>query len=78
MRSVPKPDPAARTGARAVLQGEVADPSHLPPGCAFHPRCPYATVDCQRAVPALCDLGGGHLSACRRVHEIAWANGMAR
>lgn len=36
---------------RIVLPGEVADPSNLPPGCAFHPRCLYATPLCREQAP---------------------------
>ena len=63
MNSLPKPDPAAKSG-RIVLPGEVADPSNLPPGCAFHPRCRYAEDCCRQEVPPLRDLGDGHLCAC--------------
>ena len=38
---MPKPDPRLRT-QRIVLEGEVADAANPPPGCYFHPRCPYA------------------------------------
>ena len=38
----------------------------LPPGCAFHPRCDFVEDACRAAVPPLVDVGGGHLSACRR------------
>lgn len=36
---VPNPNREA-TRERGVLVGEMADPAHLPSGCAFHPRCP--------------------------------------
>ncbi|MEO3743779.1 ABC transporter ATP-binding protein [Plantactinospora sp. B5E13] len=46
---------------------------HLPPGCAFHPRCRYAdhTGDRSRtAVPELRPAGGtGHLVACHLPEE---------
>ena len=34
-------DPASRRAPRG-LPGDPPDPSALPPGCAFHPRCPVA------------------------------------
>jgi peptide/nickel transport system ATP-binding protein len=55
---------------RVVLQGEVADPSNPPPGCPFHPRCPYAVETCQQAVPPLRELRPGHLVACHRAEEL--------
>ena len=41
LAAVPKADPLLRDQA-AAPRGEVADPANPPPGCAFHPRCPYA------------------------------------
>lgn len=35
-----------------------------PPGCRFHPRCPYAMEICSKEVPETIDLGGGHFIAC--------------
>jgi oligopeptide/dipeptide ABC transporter ATP-binding protein len=42
MRAAPAPDPRAPSGDVA-LTGEVANPADPPPGCYFHPRCPFAT-----------------------------------
>lgn len=70
MSALPKPDPALK-GERILLAGEVADPSNLPPGCAFHPRCRYAQGVCKALTPELRDLGDGHLAACHRCEEIA-------
>jgi peptide/nickel transport system ATP-binding protein len=37
----------------------------VPPGCAFHPRCRFATEECLAAVPPLETISGnGHLAAC--------------
>ncbi len=48
----------------AALDGEIASPLNPPPGCHFHPRCPYVTARCREESPALRDIGAGHLSAC--------------
>jgi peptide/nickel transport system ATP-binding protein len=69
LSSVPKPDPESRTD-RIVLKGEVADPANVPAGCAFHPRCPYATEICRRAEPKL-ERKGGRLVRCHRADEIS-------
>jgi len=37
---------------------------HVPPGCAFHPRCPYAMEICRAEVPPLLPSEGSHASAC--------------
>ena len=60
---IPIPDPDKR-GRKLVLGGDVPSPEHPPPGCRFHPRCPYAIEMCSREEPALEDKGNGHLVAC--------------
>jgi oligopeptide/dipeptide ABC transporter ATP-binding protein len=44
--------------------GEVPDPRDPPPGCRFHPRCPYAFDRCREAEPPLVALAGGRSAAC--------------
>jgi peptide/nickel transport system ATP-binding protein len=46
------------------LPGEVPDPGQPPPGCRFHPRCPYAFGRCREAEPPLVAVTGGRLAAC--------------
>jgi oligopeptide/dipeptide ABC transporter ATP-binding protein len=48
----------------ATIPGAVADPARKPPGCPFHPRCPYAEENCRREFPEMCDFGGDHLARC--------------
>ena len=50
-----------------AIEGNVASPFALPPGCAFHPRCPYAFDECRKALPPFAALGEGHEAACLRV-----------
>jgi len=69
MEAVPEPTPHAKE-QRALLQGEVADPSDLPPGCAFHPRCHYAEERCRHEAPKLRDLGHAHWTACHLADRI--------
>ena len=63
LSAVPDPEPDRRR-ERIVLGGEVPDPADLPTGCAFHPRCAYATARCRIEVPALAPVGTGHEVAC--------------
>ena len=53
------------------IKGLMPDPSDLPPGCAFAPRCPYATEECSKAVPALRPVGDSktHKVACRAYED---------
>lgn len=47
-----------------MIQGSVPDLSKLPPGCAFHPRCPEAGSRCRTARPELKECGKGRRVAC--------------
>ena len=66
--AVPNPDPDVRMSF--AVEGEVADPANLPPGCAFHPRCPYAQERCRRAVPELAPMQTGNLCACHAAGQL--------
>ena len=46
------------------IKGLMPDPTDLPTGCPFAPRCNYATAACSEAVPDLADRGNGHLVRC--------------
>lgn len=41
-----------------AIPGSVPDPSALPPGCSFHPRCTFATETCATTRPAERQLAG--------------------
>jgi peptide/nickel transport system ATP-binding protein len=40
------------------IAGLMPDPSNLPSGCVFHPRCPYAGEPCARQVPGITETEG--------------------
>ena len=46
------------------IEGSPPDLMRVPPGCAFHPRCPYATEACMTDVPELREVRPGRWSAC--------------
>jgi peptide/nickel transport system ATP-binding protein len=52
-----------------TIPGAVPDPAYKPPGCPFHPRCPYAEESCRREFPEMCDFGEGHLARCPIIHR---------
>ncbi|WP_191094903.1 ABC transporter ATP-binding protein [Streptomyces kanamyceticus] len=56
-------DAASRFAPRG-LPGDPPDPSALPTGCTFHPRCPVAIDSCATDDQALRDAGPQHRSAC--------------
>ncbi len=60
---VPVPDPSLRRRP-VILGGEAPDPSRIPPGCRFHPRCPKAFDRCPLVDPPLFEAGPGHDAAC--------------
>jgi len=60
---VPVPDPTARRRP-VILAGETPDPSRIPAGCRFHPRCPLAFDRCPTVDPPLYDVGLDHGAAC--------------
>ena len=53
----------------ANIEGLPPDPSNLPTGCSFAPRCPYATECCRREMPHLRPVAG-RLVACHRAEEL--------
>ena len=62
LSAVPVLDPS-RKGTRTVLQGDVPSPINPPPGCSFHPRCPFALKRCAEEEPRL-EFDGQHGVAC--------------
>jgi oligopeptide/dipeptide ABC transporter ATP-binding protein len=63
LRSVPRLD-LARKAKLQPIDGQPPDLTHLPPGCAFAPRCQYAVARCQTEVPPLMPVAADHASAC--------------
>jgi peptide/nickel transport system ATP-binding protein len=65
--SIPKLGAAGgHNGARRLSEISGTVPSLLEPiaGCAFAPRCAYATERCRREYPPLEEKGPGHSAAC--------------
>lgn len=46
------------------INGMPPDPTNLPEGCMFHPRCPYATEECSKCRIPLTEVTPGHFSRC--------------
>jgi oligopeptide/dipeptide ABC transporter ATP-binding protein len=60
----PVPPTAGERAKRTILVGETPDAANVPPGCRFHPRCPYAFDRCRVEEPPLFDVGEGQKAAC--------------
>jgi peptide/nickel transport system ATP-binding protein len=67
--AVPSGDPTVKRRVES-LKGEPPSPINVPPGCRFHPRCPYAQEICVREVPADRDMGSEHYVACHFAGEL--------
>jgi len=61
MASVPRIDAPPRQphGRLHTIPGQVPAATAWPPGCRFHPRCPYAWDRCRQEEPPLLDAGTG-------------------
>jgi oligopeptide/dipeptide ABC transporter ATP-binding protein len=65
MAAVPRPRKSAEEPKRMKsISGTPPDLLSLPPGCKFHPRCPYVFDRCRTDDPALRQIGPGHQAAC--------------
>jgi oligopeptide/dipeptide ABC transporter ATP-binding protein len=63
LSAIPRLD-AGQRRERIVLRGDVPSPINPPPGCTFHPRCPYAQDRCKTEVPLLREIDPGRVVAC--------------
>jgi len=68
MSAIPIPDPTVKR-ERIILEGDVPSPLNPPPGCRFHPRCPFAKDNCAIVEPELRELRPGHLAACHYAEQ---------
>ena len=72
LKSVPRMDTAGRRDvALEAIPGTVPDPSHQPPGCAFHTRCRFHQPGlCDGSIPPVSEAAEGHRLRCLRWREI--------
>ena len=66
--AMPEPDPDIPVEVNHIEAG-VPSLIHPPGGCAFHPRCPYATERCKKEAPELREVFEGHFVACHLTGE---------
>jgi peptide/nickel transport system ATP-binding protein len=65
---------------RPILTGEPPDPTKIPPGCRFHPRCPVVVTGkaaelgieaaCKGEDLALEEINTGHFAACHASRQL--------
>jgi len=58
------PNPLKRVLRLEPIQGTVPNLVNPPPGCRFHPRCPYAKSICREERPRMVEVEKGHKVAC--------------
>lgn len=65
------PDLSKDVDRLSPIMGMPADPTNLPSGCKFHPRCPHATESCRCSEIGLKEVPGqpGHYIRCAFVQE---------
>jgi len=70
LNSVPRLDRPASERLDPI-PGEIPDPANLPSGCAFRPRCRWATAECERSEPVLEQVGDRQMVACYESNTVA-------
>ncbi len=63
------PDLYTKSRRLANIEGLPPDPSNLPTGCCFGPRCPHAGEKCHNEKRPLIQVGPNHYCACPRAAE---------
>ncbi len=63
MDSLPRPDMTVK-GVLCPIKGQPPSLIHVPGGCSFNPRCPYAKERCRIETPLLRNIDGTHMAAC--------------
>ena len=63
MASVPRLDEDVKKKLLPI-EGQPPDLLAVPPGCSFHPRCPYAIEKCRIETPELDTIANNHEIAC--------------
>ena len=62
------PDLSRESRRLSPIDGLMPDPTNLPQGCRFHPRCPYCREECRTQAPPVHNRDG-HLIRCVREGE---------
>ena len=70
LKSVPRMD-QQRQAKLDPVEGQPPDLTMLDEGCAFRPRCRFATTECAEGLPSLETVEGGHATACFNKDQVA-------
>jgi peptide/nickel transport system ATP-binding protein len=66
--AIPVPDPTYRR-KRVSIEGDIPDPTNIPAGCRFAPRCRLSSPRCHSDVPLLNDIEADHYVACHKISD---------
>ena len=76
LASVPRLDQAR--GTKLIpIEGQPPDLARLDKGCAFRPRCRFATERCAQEIPELMTVSDEHRSACWNIDTLVREKGSA-
>jgi peptide/nickel transport system ATP-binding protein len=64
LASIPRLDESDTKERLVPIRGLPPSLIFVPPGCAFHPRCPHVFDRCRAEVPELLPADGHHASRC--------------
>jgi peptide/nickel transport system ATP-binding protein len=67
LRSIPRSD--TKLDRLETIEGNVPDPTNIPKGCTFHPRCAHYVPD-KCANPPFLEVADNHFVRCARAYEI--------
>ena len=63
------PDLNSKVRRLSPIEGLPPDPTDLPQGCYFAPRCPHVTDSCRAKHPTLQHFGGSHYCLCDKINQ---------
>ncbi|NPV88562.1 ABC transporter ATP-binding protein [Coprothermobacteraceae bacterium] len=64
LQSVPRLDRGGLKEPLPGISGNLPSPYNPPPGCKFHPRCPYVMDRCREEEPSAVEISPGHTVRC--------------
>ena len=64
------PDMEHNVDRLSPIEGMPPDPTNIPKGCPFHPRCKYATAECGEMETEIVQISEGHICRCGKAAHL--------